>query len=218
MDRGERSRTAKLAPQLPNPTVMAIAPAGPALPFENVPPAVTTEETPEAAASPAIETSPAGTLPYECPHCHRPVKIRDDLLGQTVNCPECDRPFRVPAPEARPIEPEDRDDAAAGKNSRHPNARDAAAAKTVNEPFDDEHVHRVIHPVVLRRHLFQAILCGILAIAGAIGLVMGAMGSAVLGLESVVLMSVSGFLILVGVFLSGQMDPRQQGTIADPDR
>ena len=167
---------------------------------------MTTEETPQAAASDAIDTGPAGTLPYECPHCHRPVKIRDDLLGQTVNCPECDRPFRVPAPEAVPIDSSDGTvpAAAATPVGRHAAARDTSSAKTVDEPFDDEHVDRVIHPVVLRRHFFRAILCGIAVIGGLAGLAMGLAGAAILPIEGTALLVVSGLLVLTGLFFLGK--------------
>lgn len=129
------------------------------------------------------------SLTYECPHCKSSVDVLERLLGETIECPVCDRPFVVKPPAGRVLGPEE------AKGSNH-----TAAAHL---PVNDEHVEKVIRPVVFRRHFFGTVLFAVLALVGVVGIVAGLAGFAILQVPSIVVIVVSiGLLVLGGYFLS----------------
>ncbi len=43
---------------------------------------------------------------YHCPHCHQPVTVADEMLGQAVSCPQCRGAFQTfPVQPAAPAAP-----------------------------------------------------------------------------------------------------------------
>ncbi|HZY87187.1 MAG TPA: hypothetical protein VFE78_20290, partial [Gemmataceae bacterium] len=39
---------------------------------------------------------------FNCPHCHKPLKVKDELAGKKGPCPVCKKPLVVPKPAAAP--------------------------------------------------------------------------------------------------------------------
>jgi uncharacterized membrane protein YdbT with pleckstrin-like domain len=115
--------------------------------------------------------------------------VLENLLGETIECPVCDRPFLVQPPAGRPLSPEET--ARVGKHVR------------ADLPLDDEHVDRVIHPVVLRRHFLATAVCAVLLIAAVVAVVMGLAGSAWMAIPAIGLLIGGGVMALIsGFFLA----------------
>ena len=36
------------------------------------------------------------SITFNCPHCQRPLKVKDELAGKKVKCPGCGKPVAVP--------------------------------------------------------------------------------------------------------------------------
>jgi hypothetical protein len=60
---------------------------------------------------------------FKCPHCHRPLSVKDHLAGKKANCPACKQPLTIPAPVAAAA---DLEELAAAALSDEPAARAAA--------------------------------------------------------------------------------------------
>ena len=39
-------------------------------------------------------------IKFRCPHCKKPLSVRDHLAGKKANCPACKKPMRIPTPGA----------------------------------------------------------------------------------------------------------------------
>src|SRR5690606_22721564 len=55
-----------------------------------------------AATSTLMESSKmTDHLTFECPHCSKPVDVKEELLGGNIDCPHCDHTFQAKAPLGR---------------------------------------------------------------------------------------------------------------------
>ena len=41
---------------------------------------------------------------FKCPHCKKPLAVKDDLAGKRAACPACKKPIVIPAPIAPPAD------------------------------------------------------------------------------------------------------------------
>ena len=44
------------------------------------------------------------SIPFKCPHCKKPLRVKDELAGKRAACPACKKPIVIPAPIAPPAD------------------------------------------------------------------------------------------------------------------
>jgi transcription elongation factor Elf1 len=44
------------------------------------------------------------SIKFNCPHCTKPLSVRDDLAGKRAKCPKCQQALTIPAPVSRPAD------------------------------------------------------------------------------------------------------------------
>lgn len=101
-----------------------------------------------------MTTVTSDTLTYECPHCHKTIRVDQHLFGEMVDCPKCKVPFEVVPPKAFPTR-----------------VVDSNPESTVQHAqlSDEEATELIIHPVVFRRHIVGTLFALLLLTAGIAG-------------------------------------------------
>lgn len=120
-------------------------------------------------------------LTFECPHCSKPVDVKEELLGGNIDCPHCDHTFQAKAPLGRLM-----------------SSRDGSGA--ASHSGNAETTLRVVRPVLFRQHLVMTTLFALLLILGVAGLAMSFLGRALLGIDGGVLVILS--LVCCGLALA----------------
>jgi hypothetical protein len=46
------------------------------------------------------------TIKFKCPHCQKPLAVKEELAGKRAACPACKKPITIPAPVAAPADVE----------------------------------------------------------------------------------------------------------------
>lgn len=117
-------------------------------------------------------------LSFECPHCRRPVDVKEERLGGNIDCPHCDHAFQANAPLGRLL-------------SDNPGTGTATGSA--------EQTLRVVRPVLFRQNIALTAIAAVLLIGSVIGLVLRLLGRNLLGMDGNALLAVSLLAGLIAI-------------------
>src|SRR5438046_1482817 len=80
-------------------------------------------------------------IKFKCPHCHKPLSVKDHLGGKRAACPACKKVLTIPAPTAPPVDLEDFAASALADEPPPPEATEQPTAIDSTCPFCDEALH-----------------------------------------------------------------------------